>query len=913
MGKKPVIILLVGLILASGLFFAKKTTAQIVATPTPPYETCGGSGCPRPNVTPGADEEPYECSASYEDWAVKKDTNFWVKDEEVTALGKAGERSRQFLLWALTHRSIDNHPTLMGVWSLSRNITYFLLVVIAAIMGLGIIVGKKYNLGTKIEVWPLVFKLAFAFLYATFSAAIILLIIQLSDMLMLFFNETLGVSKLFNIFFLQNGISDSVINTSEEAYRTFQGCRNLNISLLDAVKTSKFLINITNLIYYFIGVMIVLRKIILWFLLFVSPFLALLMPFVFIRNVGWIWVGVFFQWVFYGPLFALFLGGLARIWSAASHIPFVFDFSRTDSYSGFIYPTTVNILYGGPAQKLSFLNSSNYVDTFAEYIISLLMLLAVVFFPWWLLRIFRDYCCDGINAMKNILISMYDQMRSGQPPSIQPSAPSSLKSAVSLKIPKETETTVKTRLETVEEIKRTKTEDISRSLNLSASKITDVARFETNHQLKENVKHNLDYLTNPTKAETPTEKQKYMNIRTELFSRAVKQDRVAKQILSSISTSRVEQIQRREELIKTVPQTTPTANIVSVKVNLPLQKVSSVGGSFVSSVSANNSFVSSVSQFNQSPQAQVQTILNSLKTNINQTPTKIVQSIVKETGIVKERVVEVIKTISNVTKNDKDVIEYMSTNNNFINSLSQTTQLPADQIKQVIEVYKENYSQLPTSIIDLAVTKTNLAKEKVVQVISHVSDFIKMKNNLVGEIAKAENINVADVERVIQTQMPLISEPEKHVEQTVPIPTTVSIEDYEEVKKMWVKQYEKGEVPVTENISSRRQWIDQDTVFITNTLNKLLSTDEKIKQEGFDDIGYILPIFLINNLKGEELLVYLKAKLEAAKMVGEILEKEREITERLKTKSEEELVDVEKPKEKEAEKTMEMKKELPDL
>lgn len=905
MGKKPIIILLVVLTVFMGLFFVNVSYA-VDPTPTPPYESCGGSGCPRPNITPS-----YECAASYEDWATKKDTNFWVKDEEVTALGKAGERSRQFLLWTLTHRSIDNHPTLMGVWSLSRNITYFLLVVVAAVMGLGIIVGKKYNFGTKIEVWPLVFKIAFAFLYATFSAAIVLLIIQLSDMLMLFFNETLGVDKLFNIFFLQNGVSESVIKNSEEAYRTFQGCRNLNVTLVDAVKTSKFLINITNLIYYFIGVMIVLRKIILWLLLFVSPFLAVLMPFVFIRNVGWIWIGVFFQWVFYGPLFALFLGGLAQIWGAASHIPFVFDFSRTNNYSGFIYPTTVNILYGGPAQTLSFVNSSNYVDTFAEYIISLLMLLAVVFFPWWLLRIFRDYCCDGISAMKNILMSMYDQIRSGQPPAIQPSAPSSLKSSVSLQVPQET--TVRTRLETIEEIKRTKTEDISRSLNLSASKITDVARFETNHQLQESVKHNLDYLTNPTKAETPTERQKYMNIRTELFTRAVKEDRVAKQILSSISTSRVEQIQRREELIKTAPQAAPVTNVVSVKVNLPQQKVSSVNNSFISSISANNNFVNSVSQFSQAPPAQIQTILNSLKTNINQRPTKIVQSIAQQTGIAKERVVDVIKTVSSVMKNDKSVVEFISTNNNFINNLSQTTQLPADQIKQVVEVYKENLSQPQLSVVDLAAAKTGVNKEKVVEIINHVSDFIKMKNSLVKEVAKTEGLNVTDIERVVQTQMPLVSEPEKHIEQTVLIPPTVSIEDYEEVKKMWVKQYEKGEVPVTENISSRRQWVDQDIVFITNTLNKLLSPDEPIKQEGFDDLGYILPIFLINNLKGDELLVYLKAKLEAAKMVGEVLEKEKEITERLKAKSEEELVDVEKPKEKEAEKTMEMKKELPDL
>jgi len=129
---------------------------------------------------------------------------------------------------------------------------------------------------------------------------------------------------------------------------------------------------------------------------------------------------------------------------------------------------------------------------------------------------------------------------------------------------------------------------------------------------------------------------------------------------------------------------------------------------------------------------------------------------------------------------------------------------------------------------------------------------------------------------------------------------------------MWTNQYEKGEVPVSENLSSREEWVEQDILFITNTLNKLMSYDDKIKQEGVDDLGYILPIFLINNLKGEELVVYLKAKLEAAKHVKEIKEIEKNVTERLKAKAqdEEEFVDLKDTKKKEEAKHMTMEQEL---
>src|SRR3990167_7572095 len=470
--KKLVIISLFFLtLLLYGVAAVKPVFAQATPTPTPPYEPCLGSWCP---LITGIS---YSCAANYYDWERNKSQNLWVSDPETTALGKAGERSRQFLYLTLTHRSVDDHPVLLSIWSFTKNITYFFLLLIAAIFGLGIIIGQKANF-------------------------------------------------------------------------------NLNVELLDSVKTSKFMVNFTNMTYYMIGIMFILRKVLLWLILFVAPFLALMMPFVFIRNIGWIWIGVFFQWVFYGPLFGLFLGGLASIWGSPSHIPFNFDFSRTNKMEGFIYPTTINILYGGPAQKLELLNSSNYTDTFAEYIIALIMLWAVTFFPWWLLRIFRDYCCEGILAMKNILMSIYDQMR-GAPPAAPPGpvpAPAGLTTDTALKLPKEQEVRVVARLETIEEIKKTRTEDISRSLQFSVSHLTDIARFETNKQQHETVSRNINYLQNPMKAETPTERQKYMNIRSELFSRAVKEDKTAKQVLSSLSSSKVEQLQKREELIKSISQ-----------------------------------------------------------------------------------------------------------------------------------------------------------------------------------------------------------------------------------------------------------------------------------------------------------------------------------------------------------------------
>jgi len=773
------------------------------------------------------------CVTNYETWSQDPVSNhIWVVDPKITAQGKADERAREFLYWVFTHPSIDDHPVILNIWNFSRNLAYFFVVFIASIMGIGIIIGRK-NIGIlgssnfKIDISPLIIKLILVLLFITFSASIILMLIQISEILMKFFIENLGGKDLFNIYFSK--VSD------EKNYMNFIGQRDLNLRVQEAANTELFLLKLTNLTYYVMGVMLILRKIILWFLLFVSPFLALLMPFVFIRNVGWIWIGVFFQWVFYGPLFALFLGSLSKIWTTG--IPFVFDFSRVDKPEGYIYPTAISILYGGPAQKLTAFNNGNYIDTFMEYVISLIMLWAVILFPWWLLRIFRDYCCGGIVAMKNILLSMYDQQHGGQPPRTPtPSlSPTQQTYGTARTIPREVEIPVKVRLLTTEEIKKAKTEEITKSLQLSVSNLTDVARFETNKKLQKTVTKNIEYLKTPTKATTPNERQKYMNIKTELFSRSTKKDTIAKQILKATSSSKIEQSQSKQEFVKQTANLQPITQVISYKFKIPRQKVQSITSSITNSIVNNNNLMNTFSQQTKTEKEKVKDVLTSIPQKVDQPIQQIIPQIVKKTGLEKEKVAQTIKYVSKVAKADKELIK---------------------------------------------------------------------------DVALKENIKETDVEKIVTNQFSLIAEPEKNIEQTITIPSTISLEDYEEVKKMWKEQYEKGEVPTTENITNRSQWVEQDIVLLTNALNKLLSPDEELRQQALDDVSYLLPIFMINNFKEEELVVYLKAKLEAAKTVKEQQEKEEQIKQKLESKSEEEFVEIERPKEEKKEKTMEMKKEL---
>lgn len=762
-----------------------------------------------------------KCTTDYNEFKTDPSLyHYWTDDTEVTIEGRSKERARQFIFWVMNHPSIDNHPVLIKVWSTARNLSYFFVILTAALLGLGIIVGQRTNFDTGVKVWPSVMKIFTSILYIAFSATIVITIVQLSDIIMKFFIENLGGKDLFNIYF--NGIS-------QESNYSFYGIKDLNLGAQESVKTQLFVLKLTEITYYIMGGMILLRKIILWFLLFVSPFLALLFSFAMLKNVGWIWVGVFFQWVFYGPLMALFLGGLATIWKAG--IPFIFDFSRSNSSDGYIYPTATNILWGGPAQQLTSLNNVNYIDPFAEYIITLIMLWAVIFFPWWLLRNFRDFCCDSIKAIKNILLSNFGPGRNPNP-GLSPSLiPANLAANIGnvLKIPREVETSIKTRIETVEEIKKAKTEEIVHSLDMKATKITDVARFETN---KDSAK-NMNYLKNPTQASTATERQRYMNIRVELSSRAAKADPLAGRIVSSVFAPPLQQLKNRSLIITTLPKVVPVTQVVSVKVKLPTAKVQEVSSSVASYVSADPLIVSNIAKKTQVDEAKVQQILSLLNQSVNDPAQVIAKKIADETKLDKVKITAVIKEYAVAVKADTKI-----------------TQAVADKL----------------------------------------------------------NVKQEEVQEVVSTQAPIVSEPEKNIEQTITIPQTVSIDEYEQVKKMWVNQYEKGEIPMMENIKTRDSWVENDIVMITNTLNKLFSENQELKQEGLDEVGYILPVFMVNSLNGEQLVTYLKAKVEAAKSVKELTDREKEITEKLKAESEK--VEVSKPKRKEANKTMEMKEEL---
>ncbi|MEI7653527.1 MAG: hypothetical protein WCJ70_04635 [bacterium] len=853
-----------------------------------------------------------------------RNRHYWAEDPEITALGKANDRARQFLFWVMGRPANDDNPKLKEIWAISRNVAISFIVLTAALMGIWITIAHRlrYRIIGEFGVWESISKIVMSLLFISLSASIVLVLIQLSEILMKFFIEALAGKDLFNVYFGSG--------STEANYVGFIGCRDLNIRANESIDTQVFLLRLTNITYYIMGVMLILRKILLWFLLFVSPFLPILLNFPLIRNTGKIWIGVFFQWLMYGPLFALFLGATGAIWKYG--IPFPFDFSRINSHLGYVFPNAIMIVYGGPAQiktgAINAFNSGNYVDTFVEYVISLIMLWAVIFFPWWLLRIFRDYCCEAIMAMgasvKNLADTLHPVPPPKPPPPVQPVKASPQPTVAPIQLANEISRAIN--LGNATQVRQAQTAQIASAMSLKATTLKDVAKLEANKNMMSAAKQSFAMLQNPLAATTTSEREKYLNVRTELFTRASsKNDAFAKSMLATASTSSTEHAQHKQELIKSVDAIVSQMNntipaslsqISSQTSNISTERIGQITNTVMEHLAQDMRTLSTISTRTTVPIEQVKSILKSYAANITQPLNQIVEKIAsvantskqsvknvlqetnsimsrgysfrelaRTTGIDESKSAELLSQIDVATATTgttspiliqafanekvssfiKEVAKRASTDEVVMTHIQSVTSLSHKQIESTLLAISSGPSITDETMLTQIQTAYGVDKVKTLAIVKDALAQTADAGSAVPQSAvEGESVEQASV---LQDQLNTAVNPESQIDQIIPVPADQSLDEYEEIRELWVEQYEKEEVPLSEQITSRADWVSQDITLMTNILNKLLSADQTMRQQALDEVGFILPIFLINNLSGSQLLTYLKAKLSAAKQV----------------------------------------------
>lgn len=474
----------------------------------------------------------------------------WVNDSDVTFVGKVGARSAEFLDWTFQNynwtsvgASVQNpngQNPIAGFWVTIRNIVYAFFALFVLITAFIMIVTR----GKNMTITKFIPRFIIIILLVTFSFALIQFIYQVTDAIQLFFLRVPGSNPAQLI------SSKNLLNIGFD-YASFVGYRVYGSIYDEAAFMSLLLVKITAVTYYTMSGILLIRKIILWFFIIISPIFPLLLLYAPIRNTAKIWVGEFFRWLLYAPLFAVLLQGLVYVWQIG--IPLIFT---TTTSAPVVYPTAINILLGGPGQTLSLTNSVNNQNTFALYVVALLMLWVVIILPFLLLQIFLDYLKTfslSENSAIRQLISSGSSTFLGKnaagaplPPPPLPSGhqPSGMARQIpfsgKLEIPEIRTQSITANMANLKSFQS----DISRLTNLSVPTMRDIARFETasmSHDIRQHGEiaryhEALERISDPRKIGAPIERQKYTELKDKLVTEGQKGNQFANSILTAAAT-----------------------------------------------------------------------------------------------------------------------------------------------------------------------------------------------------------------------------------------------------------------------------------------------------------------------------------------------------------------------------------------
>jgi len=511
----------------------------------------------------------------------------WVQDDEVTFVGKSGARSGELLDWTLqnydwSHVSSGNSNPLSSFWAKIRNIVYAFFALFVLATAFVIIVSR----GRNITVMKFIPRFVLIILLVTFSYALVQFIYQINDAVQGFFlkSSSPGCTNICQKDLLYVGFD----------YSSFEGFRLFGAQNDESAFISLLLVRLTAITYYVMVGILLLRKIILWFFIVISPIFPLLILYSPIRNTAKIWIGEFFRWLLYAPIFAIFLSGLVAIWSSSTNIPMQFNLGNT----AYVYPTAINILLGGPQQALTLQNSVNNKDTFALYVVALLMLWVVIILPFLLLQIFLDYLNNfsfGENAfIKQIIVGGSSFMNKVNPlpkPPTSPIPPLYQPTGMAKPLPY---TTGKIEIPEMKVAKadiqaqvanvrgNQATSEILNLANLSIPKMTDIAKYETSllsrdisrHEQVAKVHETLERIANPRQVALPAQRQHYSLMQEKLKQEARKGDPLAASILSAVNTVSKTKVQTQTSVFQR-QQETNRLNTVLQKIN-NLDSVSSL-------------------------------------------------------------------------------------------------------------------------------------------------------------------------------------------------------------------------------------------------------------------------------------------------------------------------------------------------
>lgn len=481
----------------------------------------------------------------------------WIPDAEVTFVGRSAWRAKELLTWALTNHEWmtiagDKPQALRQFWVeiVYRVVApFFLLLFLAGAFVLVITRGKNSTAPRFI------LRFLGVVLLVLLSFSLVQFLYQITDIIQgIFLRDPSN---------LQQKITADNLLSVAFGYKDFLGYRKNGASFDESVYMSLLLVKLTSATYYLMVGLLLVRKIILWFFIVLSPVFPLLLLYKPIRNTGLIWLGEFFRWLLYAPLFAILLQGLVKLWQVG--IPLAFNLDNVGKPESVTFETAINILIGGPGQQVSLTNSINYIDTFALYFVALLMIWVVIFLPFLLLQIFLNYVQNvsfaalaDNNLVQRFMAASTSLVGKNGYPSVPPGTPPSgsypTGMAKNLPFANRISTMFTPKAEPGERptgaaipFARSAPQvapqfaSLSRLANLPIPSIRDIARFETQSLSSSSVrqsearqvKETLDRISNPANVTSTVERDRFTSLREKLVQESKQGNPLATSILSA--------------------------------------------------------------------------------------------------------------------------------------------------------------------------------------------------------------------------------------------------------------------------------------------------------------------------------------------------------------------------------------------
>ena len=493
----------------------------------------------------------------------------WVDDPEVTFVGKNAARSAEFLKWTLQDYdwitiNQDGTNPLIPFWTVIRNIVYDFSVLFVLIMAFIIIITR----GQSTTIMRFIPRFIGFIILVTFSFAFIQFIYQVTDVSQAFFLRVDPAQSC-----PPKCISSDNLLSIGFNYQSFQGLREVGSQYDESAFITLLLTKLTAITYYSMSGILLLRKIILWFFLILSPLFAILLLYNPLRNTAKTWTREFLLWLLYAPLFSVLLAGLVSLWRGSSPIPLLFTASGSITYD-----TAVNILLGGPGQSVSATNSINTPDTFAFYIVALIMLWVVIILPFLLLQIFLNYVnkisINDVASHPLFARGMSFFGKGSPPPAPAPYSSTGSAKAIpaqtkfSIQIPKSNSQSIVRNESVVNNISQNLSQSnprfqnennsnssesqVIRLANLSIPTMRDVASYETKimssdirkHEDVAQMRETLQKISNPSTITDQTERLKFTQIRHDLDKESIEGNPSASAILSAALTLSTPETQR---------------------------------------------------------------------------------------------------------------------------------------------------------------------------------------------------------------------------------------------------------------------------------------------------------------------------------------------------------------------------------